>query len=65
MADKAQSCVRCGRPVVKGYRYCSLCKGAVEHEMREARYLTPRPSRPRWRGPGASEDRCETKFGVN
>ncbi len=62
MASK--SCSRCGRPVVNGYRYCSLCKSAIEHEMREANYLTRTPSRGRWRGPGAQEDQSETKRGV-
>ena len=62
MSDK--SCVRCGRPAARGFRYCFNCKGAVEREMREANYLTNRPSRGPWRGPGSQEDRQETKYGV-
>ena len=32
----ATSLVRsCGRPAINGYRYCYLCKSAVENEMRE------------------------------
>jgi predicted amidophosphoribosyltransferase len=64
MAAESKPCARCGRPAVKGYRYCYLCKSAVEHEMREASYLSRRPSRSPWRGPGAQEDQYETKFGI-
>lgn len=64
MADETKLCTRCGtRPVIRTYRFCSLCKGIVQREMREARYLTPRPGFPRDRGPGAEEERYETKYG--
>jgi hypothetical protein len=62
MASKP--CARCGRPAANGYRYCSLCKSAVENEMREANYLTPRPQLCAWRGPAATENRHETRFGA-
>lgn len=64
MDAQSKPCVRCGRPAIRGYRYCSLCKSAVEHEMCDANYLTNRPSGGHWRGPGAQEDRYEMKYGA-
>ncbi len=63
MTNHSKPCERCGRPAVRGYRFCSFCKSAVEHEMRESGYLTQRPSRGPWRDPAAQEDRYETRFG--
>lgn len=57
-----KKCETCDTMAIRGQRFCKTCKKHRLTEMKEAGYLTPKPSQT-YRSPDQRENTSETKFG--